>query len=174
MLVFQHKFQMDQAHQSELLLYSSLSQLTITRTCDLQYCPTKHMWAHFPTKPLQGPKIHAIRDFLINCPVDYCKEPPFIPSPHPTLARTSVLTPTPTPLSLPLPNPSLAQMKPRVPLTTPSSRGCVGVKPTDTPTDMPISHESHEPVSSYSRPPDKKVSWGGTLFPHNPFADVDF
>ena len=65
-------------------------------------------------------------------------------------------------LSLPSLNKSLALMKPRVSLTMPSSRGCVGtkgVKPTDTPTELPTHHE--------------KVSWRDVLFPRKPLADVD-
>ena len=94
-----------------------------SRELDLRYCPTKLMWADVLTKPLQGAKFRVMRAFLMDCPVDYYKEPPFIPSPHPTLASTMVLPPKSVSLSLPSPNKSFARMKPRVPLTTPSSWG---------------------------------------------------
>ena len=120
------------------------------------------MWADVLTKPLQGAKFCVMRAFLMNCPVDYCEEPPFIPSPHPTLAPATISPPKSVSLFLPSPNKSVAPVKPRVPLTTPSVRGCVGtkgVKSTDTPTDAPTPH--------------KKVSWRDTLFPRKPLADVD-
>ena len=99
----------------------------------------------------------------MKCPVDYCKEPPFVPSPHPTLAPTTKISqPKSLSLSVPLLNNSLAPMKPRVSLTTPSSRGGVGlkgVKPTDMLTEAPTPH--------------KKVNWWDALFPHRPLFDVD-
>ena len=136
------------------------------------------MWADILTKPLQGPKFCTMCAFLMNCPVDYCKELPFIPSPCPTLAPTNVLTPKLVSLSLPSPNPSEVPMKPQLPLTTPLSWGGVGARPTGTPmsykSGTPISHKSHKPVSLYSGPPDKKFRWWDTLFPRKPLADADF
>jgi hypothetical protein len=80
---------------------------------DLQYCPTELMWVDILTKPLQGAKFCLLRALLMNCPVDYCKEPPFIPSPHPTLAPTTKISqPKFLSLSVPLLNNSLAPMKP--------------------------------------------------------------
>jgi hypothetical protein len=129
---------------------------------DLQYCPTELMWADILTKPVQGAKCCLVRAFLMNCPVDYCEEPPFIPFPHPTLALTNkILQPKSVSLSLPSLNKSFAPMKPQVSLTAPSSWGCVGTKgekPTDTPTEVPTPH--------------KKVSWWDALFPCMPLADV--
>ena len=116
------------------------------------------------TKPLQGVKFYLMRSFLMNCPVDYCKEPPFIPSPNPTLAQAKLSTMKSVSPSLPSPNNSFAPMKPTIPLTMPSSRGCVGITPTATPTNAPTSHKSCEPVPTYSGPPDEKVSWQDTLF----------
>jgi hypothetical protein len=134
-----------------------------SRELDLQYCPAELMWAGILTKSLQGAKFCLLQAFLMNCPVDYCKEPPFVPSPHPTLAPTNkILKPKSLSLSLPSLNKSLAPMKPRVYLTMPSLRGCVGtkgVKPTDTPTDALTPH--------------KKVSWRDSLFPRRPLVDVD-
>ena len=134
-----------------------------SRELDLQYCPTELMWADILTKPLQGAKFCLLRAFLMNCPVDYCEEPPFVPSPHPTLAPTPKISkPKSLSLSVPSLNKSLDPMKPQVSLTTPSSRGCVGtkgVKPTDTPTEAPTPH--------------KKVSWRDALFPRRTLVDVD-
>ena len=134
-----------------------------SREFDLQYCPTELMWADILTKPLQGAKFRLLRALFMNCPVDYCKEPPFIPSPLPTLAPTTrVSQPKPLSPSVPFLNNSLSPMKPRVSLTTPSLRGCVGtkgVKPTDMPTEVPTPH--------------KKVSWRDALFPRRPLVNVD-
>ena len=129
----------------------------------LLYCPTEQMWADVLTRSLQGLKFCLMRSNLMNCPVDYCEEAPFIPSPNPTLAPARLLSMTSSP-SLPSPNNSSAPMKPRVSLTMPSLLGCVGVIPTAEPTDAPSSHQSCEPVPKYSGPPDKKVSWRDTLF----------
>jgi hypothetical protein len=130
---------------------------------DLRYCPLELMWADILTKPLQGAKFCLLRALFMNCLVDYCKEPPFIPSPHPTLAPTTKISqPKSLSLSVTLLDISLAPIKPRVSLTTPSSWGCVGtkgVKPTDTPTEAPTPH--------------KKVSWWDALFPCRPLVDVD-
>jgi hypothetical protein len=68
-----------------------------THKLDLQYCPTKQMWADVLTKPLQGPKFQSMHAFLMNCPIDYSKEPPFIPSPNPTLAPKKLTKPTSLP-----------------------------------------------------------------------------
>jgi hypothetical protein len=37
---------------------------------------------------------------------------------------------------------------------------------------MPVPSTSREPGKMYFVPPDKKISWWGTLFPHCPLADV--
>jgi hypothetical protein len=101
------------------------------------------MWADILTKLLQGAKFCLLQAFLMNCLVDYCEELPFVPSPHPTLAldpTTKISKPKSLSLSVPSLNKSLAPTKPRVSLTMPSSRGCVGtkgVKPTDMPTEVP-------------------------------------
>jgi hypothetical protein len=82
-------------------------------------------------------------------------------------------------------------MKPRVSLTKPSSRGCVGtkgVKPTEAhmrtnthptdmrtnthPTDMNTNtHPTDTPTEAHT--PHKKVSWRDALFPRRPLVDVD-
>ncbi len=109
-----------------------------SRELDFQYCPTELMWADILTKPLQGAKFCLLHALLMNCPVNYCKEPPFIPNPHPTLAPTTTISqPKPLSPSVPFLNNSLSPMKPRVSLNKPSFWGCVGtkgVKPTATPT----------------------------------------
>jgi hypothetical protein len=61
---------------------------------DLQYCPTKQMWADVLTKPVQGPKFQSMRAFLMNCPIDYSEEPCFIPSPNSMLTLTKLTKPT--------------------------------------------------------------------------------
>ena len=130
----------------------------------LLYRPTEQMWANVLTKPLQGVKFCLMHSFLMNCLVDYCDEPPFILSSNPTLALVRLSTKALVSPSLPSPNNSFPPMKPRVPLTMPSSRVCVGVTPITEHTDAPTSHKSCEPVPKYSGPPDKKVSWRDTLF----------
>jgi hypothetical protein len=37
----------------------------------LTYCPTDLMWADILTKPLQGSAFRTMREFLMNCPVNY-------------------------------------------------------------------------------------------------------
>ena len=133
---------------------------------DLQYCPTELMWADILTKPLQGAKICLLRAFLVNCPVDNCEEPPFVPSPHPTLAPTPKISkPTSLSLSVPSLNQSLAPMKPRVSLSMPSSRGCVGTKGVQ----LTDTHTEEEPTPHKH----KKVGWRDPLFPRRPLVDVD-
>ena len=53
---------------------------------DLQYCPTKHMWADVLTKPLQGAKFRLMRSFLMNCSIDYSEDHviTYIPTSLPT------------------------------------------------------------------------------------------
>ncbi len=88
----------------------------------LPYCLTEEMWVDVLTKPLQGLKFMKMRAFLMNCPVDYSEEPPFLSTPIPTSApfckKTLPLKPTSTP--------SIAPMKPRDMLSKSSSQGCVG------------------------------------------------
>jgi hypothetical protein len=55
---------------------------------DLQYYPTEQMWAGILTKPLQGPIFFTMQAFLMNSPVKYSEDPPFVPSPLPTSAPT--------------------------------------------------------------------------------------
>jgi hypothetical protein len=56
---------------------------------ELRYCLTEEMWADVLTKPMQGHKFRLFRMLLMNCPVDYSKEPRFTPTSHPTLAPSS-------------------------------------------------------------------------------------
>jgi hypothetical protein len=58
------------------------------------------------TKPLQGVKFCQMRTFLMNCPTDYSKDPPFI-----------------TPITIE--SPSIIPMKPQINLITPSPQECV-------------------------------------------------
>ncbi len=98
---------------------------------DLQYCPTEQMWANILTKPLQGPKFHMMRAFLMNFPVEYYEDPPFIPSPLPTLVPTPLSkNPYGSPIKWSL-NPTSVLMKPQIPSIRPSSWGCVGTQPQD-------------------------------------------
>jgi hypothetical protein len=133
-----------------------------SRELDLRYCLTELMWADILTKPLQGAKFCLLRALLMNCPVDYCGDPPFIPSPLPTLTpMTTISQPKPLSPSIPFLNNSLSPMKPQVSLTMPSSRGCVGtkgVKPSDMPTEAPTPH--------------KKVSRRDALFPRRPLVNM--
>ncbi len=57
---------------------------------NLRYCPTEKMLADVLTKPLQGPRFCLIRAFLMNFPIDYSEDPPFVPSPLPTLAPITI------------------------------------------------------------------------------------
>ena len=82
---------------------------------DLQFRPTEQMWADILTKPLQGPKFRSMRTFLMNCPISYSEDPPFLPSPKPTLALSfpsKPMTSFPCPSPSPMPSPSSAPMKP--------------------------------------------------------------
>jgi hypothetical protein len=56
---------------------------------DLCYCPSEHMWADIFTKPLQDSKFWEMRVILMNCPVNYSKDPPFISPKHPPLSNTT-------------------------------------------------------------------------------------
>jgi hypothetical protein len=62
---------------------------------DLQYFPTKHMWADVLTKPLQGATFRLMRSFLMNCPIDYSEDHviTYIPTSLPTYPRTKFLLP---------------------------------------------------------------------------------
>ena len=88
-----------------------------TGELQLHYCPTEEIWADVLTKPLQGLKFKKMRAFLMNCPVDYSEDPPFLPS------SSSIHVPP-----LPTSTPSLAPMKSRHIPSNPSSRGCVGTQ----------------------------------------------
>jgi hypothetical protein len=88
-----------------------------TGELQLRYCQTEEMWADVLTKPLQGLKFMKMRAFLMNCPVDYSEDPPFLPS-------TSSISVPPMPTS----TPSLAPMMSRDVSSEPSSRGCVGTQ----------------------------------------------
>jgi hypothetical protein len=93
---------------------------------DLRYCPTEEMWSDVLTNPLQGLKFNQLRAFLMNCPVDYSEDPPFIPSSCPTSAPQSVKKQPTLPSPMPLSTPTLASMKSQDTLPKSSSRGCVG------------------------------------------------
>ena len=73
---------------------------------NLRYCPTEQMWANVLTKPLQGVKFCQMRAILMNCPIDYSEDPPFINT-------------------IPVESPSIIPMKPRIKLIRPSPRECV-------------------------------------------------
>jgi hypothetical protein len=88
----------------------------------LRNSPTEEMWADVLTKPLQGLKFMKMRAFLMNCPVNYSEEPPFLSTPIPTSAPFCKKTPPLKPTS----NPPIAPMKPQDMLSKSSLRGCVG------------------------------------------------
>ncbi len=100
---------------------------------DLCYCPSEHMWADILTKPLQGTKFWEIRAILMNCPVDYSKDPPFI-SPN--------IVPSPI---------QQHPMKPQINMIAPSSWECVEVSPS-----VPT---VHKPVLKGPNSYRKKVMW---------------
>jgi hypothetical protein len=60
--------------------YFFLRDYYTTGEIALQYCPTKQMWADILTKPLQGSKFHQMQAILMNCSIDYSKDPPFLPN----------------------------------------------------------------------------------------------
>jgi hypothetical protein len=83
-----------------------------TGKLDLQYCPTKNMWADILTQPLQGTKFCLIWAFLMNCPIDYYEDPQLTPVSTPTLAPSparvpqihrTILQPSPEPTDIPFP-----------------------------------------------------------------------
>ncbi len=74
---------------------------------NLCFCPTEQMWADILTKPLQGVKFCQMHAFLMNCPTDYSKDPPFI-----------------APITIE--SPSIIPMKPWLKLITPSPQERVG------------------------------------------------
>jgi hypothetical protein len=69
------------------------------------------MRADIFTKPLQGSKFWEMHAVLMNCPIDYSEEPPFIPS--------NIL---PSPIQK-------HPMKTRINMIAPSLRECVEVLP---------------------------------------------
>ena len=72
----------------------------------LCYCPTEHMWADVLTKPLQGMKFRQMCAMLMNCPIAYSEDSPFLAS---ILVQSSTMLP----------------MKPRLQWTTLSPWECV-------------------------------------------------
>ena len=112
----------------------------------LKYCPTEEMWADALTKPLQGSKFYKMRAFLMNCAVDYSKEPPFSPGP--------VTQPTST--NLP--------MKPRLfSKTAASPRECVRAQPSGT----NVPSLCRKPVQIPIEPTGNKVSWRDVVLAHH-------
>jgi len=67
-----------------------------TGELDLQYCPTKQMWADVLTKPLQGAKFCLMRAFLMNGPLDYSEDHDndVLPTSTPTLSKTKISSST--------------------------------------------------------------------------------
>jgi len=80
------------------------------------------MWADVLTKPLQGAKFRLMRAFLMNCPINYSKDPIITPTSNPTLSSTT------STLSLWKHSPSFV--------------------PTDEPTDIPMKKQSLRPTPS--------------------------
>jgi hypothetical protein len=128
---------------------------------DLQHCPTEQMWADLLTKPLQGPKFSTMHAFLMNCPVEYSEDPPFIPSPLPTLNPTLSSKKLRTPTIQPPLTPTSVPMKPRIPVITPSSQGSVGTQ-----------SKGKSVHTKYSEPVEKKVTWRDAPFPQHPLVDL--
>jgi hypothetical protein len=92
--------------------YFFLQHFYTTGEIGLQYCPTKQMWAGILTKPLQGSKFRQMQAILMNCSIDYSKDPPFLPT------QLKFLTPI---------LPMNTQIKPTI---VPSPRECVAGSPT--------------------------------------------
>jgi hypothetical protein len=99
------------------------------------------MWADVLTKPLQGLKFITMRAFLMNCSIDYSKEPLF--APPPTHQQFS-------------PN---IRMKPRLfsKTTSPPSE-CVSAQTSGT----KVPYVSREPVPIPIKPTRNNVSWRDT------------
>ena len=127
---------------------------------ELQYCPTKQMWADVLTKPLQGLKFRQMHAFLMNCPVNYAEDIQFLPSDNPSLNPTHSSTPkssVPYPSPSPSLTPSLLPMKPRISSIAPSSQGCVE-------TPIPLT-SSTKPVLGIPPSVTQKVTWKDALYP---------
>ena len=129
-----------------------------TGELDLQYCPTKQMWADVLTKPLQGTTFCLMRAFLMSFPIDYFEyqDEVFAPASNPTLAKTKNLNnhdlhfvPTNKPTDIP--------MKKRSLWSTPSSPGCVETQSSGAKLPKP-SHKSGVVQ--------KTVTWQDALFSH--------
>jgi hypothetical protein len=129
------------------------------------------MWADILTKPLQGPKFCTMCAFLMNCPVEYSDDTPFIPSPLPTLA----LTPLPKKPSVSSSNSTSVPTKPQIPSILPSSRGGVGMQSQGMVRcvmkhTIPASSCRHVP--KYPTSLEKKVTWRDALFPQQTLEDL--
>ncbi len=135
---------------------------------DLQYCPMEQMQADVLTKPLKGPEFHTMHAFLMKCPVEYSKDPPFIPSPLPTLTLTVSQKKHWAPTIQQLSTPTSVPIKPWIPATMPSLWECVGTQFKGT----SVPNNSCELVLKYSKPIEKKVTRQDALLLQHPLVDL--
>jgi hypothetical protein len=104
---------------------SSSATITIHMNLISSIAPPKDVgWADILTKPLQGAKFRTMSAFLMSCPVDYSEDPPFVPSPLPTLNPTLALLKPQKSKITPTMYPTSCLMKPQISTITPSSRVC--------------------------------------------------
>jgi hypothetical protein len=138
----------------------SFAIIMIQATSISDTVPQKKMWADVLTKPLQGPRFRLMNAFLMNCPIDYSEDPPFVPSPLPTLAPITISPNSHRSVKHPSAHPTNLPMKPRVNATTLLSWGRVEAKSQGT----KVPHSERTLVLGKSKLTDMKGSWRDTLF----------
>ncbi len=112
---------------------------------DLQYCPPDNIWADVLTKTHQGSKFRVIREFLMNCPVEYSEDS--------VITKAAVKQPLPVDIS----------MKPQFPQTATSLQECVETKYLGT----TVPRVNLGLISVLPDSKKKKVTWKDSLFPRH-------